>query len=156
MSYFELLLLVHIGGAIVGFGPTFAFAVLGPTAKKNPGPGGLAIMEGMLAISNRLVLPVAIVIQPVTGALLIFEAGYSSTFWSQDWLVGSIVLYAIAFYLAVFVQRPSLGRMIAFAKEGQAQSEPFQALAKRTATMGPILTLLLVAIIIMMVLKPGV
>lgn len=155
MSYFEFLLLVHVGGAIIGFGPTFAFAVLGPTAKKNPGPGGLAIMEGMLAITNRLVLPVAIVIQPLTGVLLIFEAGYSSTFWSQDWLVGSIVLYAVAFYVSVLVQRPSLDSMIAFAKEGQAQSESFQSLAKRTATMGPILALLLVAIIIMMMLKPG-
>jgi uncharacterized membrane protein len=155
MSYFEFLLLVHIGGAIIGFGPAFAFAVLGPTAKKNPGPGGLAIMEGMLAIAKRLVLPVAIVIQPLTGALLIFEADYSSTFWSQDWLVGSIVLYAVAFYVSVFVQRPSLERMIALAKEGQAESESFQALAKRSAAMGPILTLLLVVIIIMMMLKPG-
>jgi uncharacterized membrane protein len=149
-----ILLLIHVAGAIIGFGPSFTFALLGPMAAKAGPQGGLALMEAMDAIEHKLVLPVAIVVQPLSGLALIFLAGYNVNFFSHPWLWVSLILYAAAFYLAVFGQRTRLSRMIEIAKAGPPTPE-FVAIAKTVARTGPIVTLLLVAIIVLMVTKPG-
>ena len=38
-----ILLFLHIGGAIVAFGPTFAFPILGPMAGKEPQHANFAL-----------------------------------------------------------------------------------------------------------------
>jgi len=149
-----ILLLIHVAGAIIGFGPTFAFAVIGPMAGKAGPQGGLALLEAMDAIEHKLVLPVAIVVQPLSGLALIFVSGYNVNFFSHYWLWIGIILYAIAFYLAVFGQKTRLTRMIELAKAGPPTPE-FIATAKKVAQTGPIITVLLVVIIILMVSKPG-
>ena len=153
--YFKLLLLIHIAGAIVGFGPTFTFALLGPLAGKRPGPGGFALMEGMMAISRKLVTPVAAFFQPVSGILLILEAKWSQNFFSHEWLWISILIFAATFYIAVFVNTPLLAKMISLAKEGKADSPEFGVIANRNKILGPITTLMVIAIIFLMILKPG-
>lgn len=149
-----ILLLIHVAGAIIGFGPSFTFALLGPMAAKAGPQGGLALMEAMDAIEHKLVLPVAIVVQPLSGLALIFLSGYNVNFFSHYWLWISLILYAGAFYLAVFGQRTRLSRMIEIAKAGPPTPE-FVATAKRVAQTGPIVTVLLVVIIVLMVTKPG-
>ena len=149
-----ILLLIHVAGAIIGFGPVFTFALLGPMAGKAGPQGGVALLEAMEAIEKKLTIPVAIFVQPTTGLALIFVAGYNVNFFSHYWLWIAILLYATAFYLAVFGQRVRLDRMIELAKAGPPTPE-FVGLAKRVASTGPIITLLLVVIIILMVTKPG-
>ncbi|HEV2251182.1 MAG TPA: DUF2269 family protein [Candidatus Limnocylindria bacterium] len=149
-----ILLLIHVGGAIVGFGPTFTFAILGPMAGKAGPQGGLAILEAMEAIEKKLVVPVAMVFQPLSGLALIFVAGYNNAFLSHYWLWIAIILYAIAFYLAIFGQNKRLARLVELAKAGPPTPE-FIAIAKRVGQMGPVITALLVAIIVLMVTKPG-
>lgn len=155
MSYFTVLLLLHIAGAIIGFGPTYSFAILGPMASERPGPGGLALMEAMVAVERKLVIPVAAVLQPLTGALLIFESGRNENFFSHEWLWVAILIYIALFYVAVFVQTPSIEKMIHMAKEGEAGTSTFEAIAKRVAITGPALALGLAVIIFLMVVKPG-
>jgi uncharacterized membrane protein len=82
MSYLELLLLLHIGSAIVGFGATFSFSILGPLSAKTGGPQALGMMKGIVKIEKTLVYP-AIVIQPLTGVLLIIEEGLDENFFSH-------------------------------------------------------------------------
>ncbi|HEY8807183.1 MAG TPA: DUF2269 family protein [Candidatus Limnocylindria bacterium] len=149
-----ILLLIHVAGAIIGFGPTFTFAILGPMAGKAGPHGGLALLEGMEAIEKKLVVPVAMFVQPLSGLTLIFLAGYNVNFFSHYWLWVGIVLYAIAFYLAIFGQNKRLARLIELAKAGPPTPE-FMAIAKRVGQMGPIITVLLVVIIVLMVTKPG-
>jgi len=111
-----ILLLIHVAGAIIGFGPTFTFAILGPMAGKAGPHGGLALLEGMEAIEKKLVVPVAMFVQPLSGLTLIFLAGYNVNFFSHYWLWVGIVLYAIAFYLAIFGQNKRLPRRIELAQ----------------------------------------
>lgn len=153
--YFKVLLLIHIAGAIIGFGPTFTFAILGPMAGQRPGPGGLALMEGMLKIAHRLVVPVAAFTQPVSGVLLILESGWSRNFFSHEWLWIAIAIFAVMFYLAVLVNRPKIAKMIRLAKEGKADSPEFQSAAKLNKTLGPITTLMVLVIMFLMIWKPG-
>src|SRR5258708_1912789 len=149
-----ILLLIHVGGAIVGFGPVFTFAVLGPLSAKAGPQGGLALLQGMEAIEKRLVVPVAVFVQPLSGLALIFVAGYNTSFFSHYWLWGGILVYAIAFYLAIFGQNPRIARMIELAKAGPPTPE-FIATAKKVQQLGPIVTVLLVVVIVLMITKPG-
>ncbi|MEA2662341.1 MAG: putative integral rane protein [Chloroflexota bacterium] len=149
-----ILLLIHILGAIVGFGPTFAFAILGPMSAKAGPQGGMALLEAMHAIEQKMVVPVAVAVQPLSGLALIFVSGWNVNFFSHYWLWIGILLYAAAFYLAIFGQNKRLARMIEIAKAGPPTPE-FVATAKRLAAMGPVVTVLLVAIIVLMVTKPG-
>ena len=150
-----ILLLIHVGGAIVGFGSVYTFAILGPMAGQRPGPGGVAILEAMVAIVRRLLRPF-LFIQPISGAFLIFATGLNNGFFSHYWLWIAILLYAVAFSVGVFVQIP-LGE--ALAKMAAGLSGPptpdFLAAVRRSQIVGPILTVLLSIIIILMVTKPG-
>lgn len=154
MDYLTLLLLLHIGSAIVGFGATFSFAVLGPLAKNTGGPQALGMMKGIVAIEKRLTKP-AIVIQPLTGVLLIFKEGWDSDFFGHYWLWIAILIFAVAVYLSQARQVPTTKKMIELAEAGKADSPEFAALGKVAGTLGPILSLMLLAIIYLMVVKPG-
>ena len=149
-----ILLLIHVAGAIVGFGPTYTFAVIGPMAAK-PGPAGVAVLEVMAAIERRFLRPF-LVIQPISGLFLILTLHLNENFFSHYWLWVGIILYAIAFTLGVVVQIPTISKLPKMAAELKGPPPPeFLALVKRSQTMGPILTVLLSLIIILMVTKPG-
>ena len=149
-----IVLVVHVLGAVYGFGPAVAYAILGPAAGKAGPNGGVAIMEAMVTIEKRLILPWAMVLQPLSGLALIFLAGYNVSFFSRYWLWVSLILYAAAFYTAVIVQTPLLEKMITLAKAGPPTPE-FMAAAKRSQRLGPVILLLLAGIVILMVAKPG-
>jgi uncharacterized membrane protein len=83
LDYFHIVLFLHILGAIAGFGPTFAYPFMTPS-KDNPTSVTMTV-ETIQRIQARLVLPV-IVIQPITGALLIFASGRDEGFWQHEWL----------------------------------------------------------------------
>jgi uncharacterized membrane protein len=155
VSYYEFLFLIHVAGAIIGFGPTFAFSVLGPRAGQAGPNGGVAIMESMVAIERRLVLPVALVTQPLTGVLMIFERNLDADFFGQEWLVWAIVLYAVTLYVSLFQNTPTIDRMIHLAKGGEAGTPEFGKLSMKAARLGMAMTLSLVVIIYLMIIKPG-
>lgn len=155
MGWFELLLLIHIAGAIIGFGPTFAFAVLGPLSGTLEPPQRLGVLKGMIAIAKRLVIPVAVFFQPLSGALLIFESGRNANFFSHEWLWIAILLYVVMFYLAVLVQRPNVAKIVELAEGGEAGSEEFQRRVEQSKRLGPAITLALTLIVFLMITKPG-
>jgi len=149
-----IVLVIHVIGAVFGFGPAVAYAILGPAAGKAGPNGGVAIMEAMVAIEKRLIVPWAMVLQPLSGLALIFLAGYNVNFFSHYWLWVALILYAAAFYTAIMVQTPLIEKMIKLAKAGPPTPE-FMAAAKRTQQLGPVILLLLAGIVILMVAKPG-
>lgn len=149
-----LALTIHVVGAVFGFGPSVAFSILGPMAGKAGPNGGVAIMETIVAIEKKIILPVAVAVQPLSGLALIFLAGYNNNFFSHYWLWIALLIYAFTFYLATFVQLPSIEKMIHLAKAGPPTPE-FLALAQRTKRFGPVLTVNLLIMVILMVSKPG-
>ena len=150
-----LVLTVHVVGAVFGFGPSVAFAILGPMAGKAGPNGGVAIMETIVAIEKKLIFPWAVAVQPLSGLALIFLAGYNTSFFSHYWLWIAILVYAGLFYLATFVQIPLIEKMIHLAKAGGPPTAEFLAMAKRTQRNGPMLTVGLLIIVVLMISKPG-
>ena len=68
-----LFLFLHVMGAIVVFGPTFAFPIIASQAQKSPQNGAFAAALSDL-IERRIVIPGAIV-QGITGLALILILG---------------------------------------------------------------------------------
>ena len=70
-----ILLFLHVAGAIIAFGPSFTFPVIGAMGGHEPQHVNFAIRLQYL-LGTRLVLPLAL-FQAVTGALLIWRVGYN-------------------------------------------------------------------------------
>ena len=155
--YFTILVIVHVAGAIMGIGPSFGFAVLGAMADKGDDATKLTLFRAMTAIDSRLVTPVALVTQPVTGALLILNRGINHGFFAVRhlWLIISIVFYIAILYVSYLVSRPRVRRMIGLLEAGQGQGEEFQKLEATSKVLGPIFGLLTTAIVVLMIWKPG-
>lgn len=155
--YFTILIILHIGGAIVGIGPSFALGVLGPMSEKADDAGKLALIKAMQAIDTRLVTPVALVTQPLTGVLLIFNRGLNHGFFAVRhlWLIVAILLYIVIIYMSYVISRPRVRRMVALLESGQGSGEEFARLRDTSKMLGPIFGVLTLAIVILMIWKPG-
>jgi uncharacterized membrane protein len=176
-------LILHVGGAIVAFGPTFAFPLIGSMGGKEPMHANFATRVSE-AISDRIVIPLGL-FQAVTGAGLIITRGWD--LFATPWLLLAIVLYVIAISTSIFYQRPTVNRVIAMTSApppgaggpppgaggpppgaggpppgaggpppGAAGPPPeLLALIKRIQRTGMVLSVLLVSIIVLMVWKPA-
>jgi uncharacterized membrane protein len=94
-------------------------------------------------------------IQWTSGVGLIFNRGLNNNFFSSSraWLIVSIVIYAILLVLGEVVYAPNTRRLYEAAKAGDAAEVERQS--KIAKKLGPIAPLLTVAIIVLMVWKPG-
>ena len=157
---FLLLLFLHIGGAIVAFGPTFAFPFIGAAGGRDPQHAGFAA-KLTHTISKKLVTPVALWVG-ATGVLLIIVAGRSL---GELWLGTAILLYVLALGFSMFVAGPNGARLVealstpppAPAPGSPPPSGPPPHIAElvgKAQRNGQILSLFLVAIVFLMIFKP--
>ena len=147
---FPWLLFLHVLGAIVAFGPSFAFPIIGAMGGGEPQHGNFATRVSH-AISSRLVYPIGITL-PITGAGMILVRGIDPSARPNWWLGIAIVLYIIAYGFSFFVQRGLVNRVIEITSTPPPPELP--PLVKRIQRGGMILTVLLIAIIFLMVVKP--
>ena len=154
MDAVKLLLFLHVMGAILAFGPTFAFSIMGAMAGREPQHANFSAREAA-AIGNKLVYPVAI-FQGVTGVLLILATGISLT--ASTWLGLGIVLYAIALTYSLTIQRNALHHLIELSSTPPAPGSPpspeIPATVKKIQRGGMFLGTLVVVIVFLMVTKP--
>lgn len=154
---FPWLLFLHVLGAIVAFGPSFAFPIIGAMGGGEPQHGNFATRVSH-AIGSRLVYPIGITL-PITGAGMILVRGIDPSARPNWWLGIAIVLYIIAYGFSFFVQRGLVDRVIEITSTppppGASGPPPeLPPLVKRIQRGGMILTVLLIAIIFLMVVKP--
>jgi uncharacterized membrane protein len=162
---YKLVFVLHLMTAIVGFGGVMLNGVYGSQAKKRPGPGGLAIGEANLAvteIATKVILAV-----PILGILLVVMSDGVWKF-SQMWVGIAIVLFIALYAFAMVVQHKNQERMTELAGElvaagppaGGASGPPpqvaqMEALEKKLAAGGAALSLAVVVMVCLMVFKPG-
>jgi uncharacterized membrane protein len=149
------LLFLHVLGAIIAFGPTFAYTVMGSMAGKEPQHANFSTRQ-VAAIGNRVVYPLAI-FQGVTGVLLIWAASFNVM--GTGWLAAGIVLYLITLIYSLTVQRSAVQRLIELTSTPPAPGSPpnpeIPATVKRIQRGGMFLGVMLVVIVFLMVIKPG-
>jgi hypothetical protein len=153
------LLLLHVGGAIIAFGPTFTFPIIGSMSGAEPMHANFALRLNE-RIEERLVLPLAL-FQAVTGVGLIWVVGLDV--FVHLWLLLAIVLYVAALVI-VFTNQLPVTRKLVEATSAPPPAPPagapapsgppphIAALIQRVQMGGIATTILLVLIIILMVL----
>lgn len=157
------LLFLHVFGAILAFGPTYAYSIMGRMAGREPQHANFSTRQ-VAAISRAQVYPLAIV-QGVTGVLLIAASGIKPE--KQPWLVAGIILYLITLIFALTVQRNWVARLIELTSAPPPQGgpppgnppgpPPEVAATVRNIQRSAIFTGVMVAVIVfLMVTKPGV
>jgi hypothetical protein len=151
-------LFLHVAAAIIAFGPSFVFPIIGSLLEKNPASAHFAV-ELMHKIETGLILPVAGTML-VSGIGLIFAAGINLT--KTPWLGIGIILYLIAMGIAIFNQVPTTRKLIEATAAGPPPGAPpgpppphIAALINRARIGGMALTAFLIVIIFLMVVKPG-
>jgi hypothetical protein len=152
----QLLLFLHVIGAIIVFGPSFAFPLIAGQARKSPQNSHFAAVVTDV-IERRIIIPGAI-IQGITGVLLIIAIGADLTSPPYRWLIAAIVLYLIAIGFAVAVQAPAVEKMVELTKTPPGPEGPSAELiaqGKKLQRGGMFLGLLIVVIVFLMVVKPA-
>src|SRR5437762_11466118 len=144
-------LFLHILGAIVAFGPTFTFPIIGAMGGREPMHANFATRISY-RISERVVLPLAI-FQAITGVGLILTRHWDLL--NTRWLLAGIILYIIALSTALFVLIPTTARIIAMTSAppppGAAGPPPgLLQLIRRVQRAGAINSVVIVAIVLLM------
>jgi len=165
-TLFSIFLFLHVGGAIMAFGPGFALPIIASMGGREPQHAAFA-MRAIHAVGDRLVEPLAVFVG-VTGVGLIWASGRNPL--AQLWLLAAIVAYLVALGFALFAQRrrtkaliDALVSMPAGPPSGEPsdQARPagppphIAALVRSLQQGGMLLTTLLVLILALMIFKPG-
>ena len=154
---FPWLLFLHVLGAIVAFGPTFTFSIIGAMGGAEPQHANFATRISH-AISSRRVLPVGFTL-PITGLGMLAVAGINPLARSHWWLALGILLYLVAYGYGFLVQRRLVERVVEMTSlpppPGASGPPPeLKALVQRIQLGGIAMGLLIVAIVFLMVVKP--
>lgn len=155
-------LFLHVLGAIVAFGPSFSFPIIGAMGAGDRAHGNFATRVSY-AISTKRVVPVALTM-PVTGIGLIWSAGIDAFSRDSRWLALGILLYVVLFTFGVTVQIPTTRRIIEMTSAPPPETPPgftpggpppaLMALVHRVQRGGLFLSVMISVIVLLMVVKP--
>ena len=163
-----ILLFLHVAGAVVAFGATFAFPFIGNMGGKEPQHVNFALRL-QEHISKRWVFPLAL-LQGVTGLLLVWRISDLSgvsfiDVLSRGWLLVAIVLYITALSIAFFILYPTGAKLIEATSTPPPPPPPgvaapsgppphIAALVARGRMFGMINAVIILVIVFLMVTKP--
>ena len=88
----------------------------------------------------------------LSGLFMVFNAGFSL---STPWLAAAITLYVIALVIAAILITPNLRTALNALESGGPESAAYKAAMAKGRTMGIAISLVVLAIVFLMVAKPG-
>jgi uncharacterized membrane protein len=157
VSFYDVVVWLHITAAILAFGPTFGYAFFQTVAERTDPRAVPAVMRAMSMVDRYLVTP---------GAIVLIVAGIYLTAdrWEfGDAFVGFGILAAIALLGLVhgFFQ-PAERRLAALAERDAAAagggevklSDEYMAISKRTGQVGTLAGLIVIVTVYFMTAKP--
>ncbi len=160
---YDIVLVLHILCAIVGFGSVTLNAIYGQQAKARRGREGLAIFQANKLVSSIGMYFIYAVF--VLGILLVL-LGDNAWDFDQTWIMVSIIVFLLAFGVSHGLLLPRVNRMEALMTamaDGPApgaagpppEAAQLEELGKQVGIFSMLLDVALVTILIMMVTKPG-
>ncbi len=150
MLLYLLLKWVHILAAITALGANITYGLWISRAAKDPQALPF-VLHTVRILDSRIANP-AYALLLVTGIALVIVAPWP---WTTPWILVSLILYVTAFLLGILVYAPAFRRQIALAESPAGPGSPeYAAAARRSNILGIVVTLIVVAIVYLMVVKP--
>ncbi len=147
---FSILKWLHVLAAIVAVCANATYGIWLARASRNADflPFTLRTIK---LIDDRIANP-AYASQLITGLLMAFILPLPLT---TPWLLTALILYGILVLVGLGGYTPTLRRQIQLLDREGLQSPSYQALARRGTILGIVLAILAIAIVFLMVVKPG-
>lgn len=151
VTFYNLLVFIHVFSAILGMGPGLVMTVV----VTGSNPSTMSELRQSFKIRNTLHIFTMVggVLLLVTGLLM----GALHTYWfTQGWYVISLILYLLALSMGPFVLKPRstpIKKMIAEVGEEKIPDE-YHTLSKNLFFYEHIINILFIIIIALMILKP--
>jgi hypothetical protein len=165
-GFYKLCLVLHILCAIIGFGAVFLNGIYGQQMKVRMQSGRMAEAIGIFEANHK----VSQIGEYFIYAVFVFGfavLGLGDPVWkfSQTWVWLSVILFFIGIGLSHGVLMPTVKRIGVLMHEMAAGPPPaggpppqaieMEALGKKLGVVGPALDLFMIAILFLMVWKPG-
>ena len=151
ITFYDVVLTVHILAVVVAFGVMFAYPVMDAVARR-AAPADLAALHRMqVALGRRVIVP-AMTVVLLAGLYLTLDR------WSFDepWISATFAILFILFALGGAVFAPTDVRLAQLAERGETDSEDYAREARKARLFGMLSLALVTAAIFLMVAKPGV
>ena len=150
MELYPWLKTLHILLAIVAVGFNVSYGIWQARASRDTEHMGYAL-RGIKFMDDRIANPAYIGLA-IVGVVLVLIGPYD---FEDVWVVVAIGLYVVMAVVGLALYSPTLKRQIAAYETDGAGSAEFSALTARSRMLGGVLALVVVAIIVLMVVKPG-
>lgn len=153
MSYL-ILKYVHILGAAILFGTGLGIAFFMFAAVRLLDVAGIAAIARIVVLADAIFTLTAVLLQPITGALLVWQAGYS---FFEFWVVMSLSLYlliGLCWIPVVFMQMEMRRLAEAALIKSEALPERFYVLYRRWLILGWPAFAFMLGIFYLMIFKP--
>jgi hypothetical protein len=129
MSWFPVLLAVHIILAVALLLPSVALPFV--LRRSGSNPGGIARFLMAMQGTGTLLIGLGLA---VTGAMMLWLLGPELL--AQPWLLVALSIYAINLLVAAFVSRPNLRRLVGIGAEGDEAAWRRRARRQRYVAYG--------------------
>ena len=155
VTAYEVSVFIHVTAVVVGFGATFAEAVMFPVAAKLDRSHLPYLHALQLAINRWLALPAAGVIL-VTGFYQVADGNWSlGEFWISATLAIVVVLILLNLLYFIPADQRLQPMVVRELESGGDLSEEYQRRARAEGMVGAFAGILVIVAIFLMVVKPG-
>lgn len=146
---YPILVWLHVVAAAIAVGANVTYGVWLARVRTHPGalPFTLATVK---FIDDRIANP-AYVFVAITGVVLVWLGPLSFT---TPWVLASIVLFLAVAAIGFLMYTPTLKAQVALAEARRHDTAEFAALSRTGRILGPLIGVLVVAILFLMVVQP--
>jgi uncharacterized membrane protein len=155
MSLYEISVFLHVSAVVVGFGATFAEAIMFPVAMKAGVRHLPYVHQLQLAINQRFVGP-ALGLIILTGIYQTIDGDWGfGSFWISATFLIALILGGMSGAYFIPTDRRLAEQVRREIEETGKPSDEYMAEARREGIVGAIAGLLVIAAVFLMVTKPG-
>jgi uncharacterized membrane protein len=152
ISFYDVVLTVHILAVVIAFGVVFAYPVIDAQVRR-ASPGDLAALHRLHVVIARRVVTPAMTVVLVAGLYLATRDPWSL---GDPWISATFAILLVLFGLTGAVLVPTDQRLAELAeRDGGAPSADYEREARKASLFGAMALLLVVVAIFLMVAKPG-
>ena len=160
VSFYNLVVFLHIASAVVAFGVTFAYPIMVPALRPKDLSNAPWVHRVQGKIGKALITPAAVLVL-LSGLYITWKSGYD---FGDGFVQGGIAIIVILLGLGgAFFSRKE-DQLVELAERDLAAglgsdgklSEDYERVNRQVATVGALANVLILAAVFLMVVKPGV